>query len=266
MSAATDDPTGVPIPKNTTYITERQVQDWKGEVANLERMLNDPKSRIEDRGEVNRQYRKLKFDLEASAPPDTTPDQRDRLAREERELREKIQERMCSYEEMRKSPPGAVGKYRRGEASAEGKEMILRWKNIRRILHKGDDDPDVSNIELFRPRTSTLNMDNALIPGKEYFIPPATPEYKEGWDRTFGKDKEADPQEVAALQARLDELTKKLDLLSQQAESPEKKSRKTNFVETAAPCGVICKSKAGAAAHARSCRKCKDKESQEVAA
>jgi hypothetical protein len=185
MSAATDDPTGISIPKTGTYLTHRQVQNLQDDIKDLESSLGDPRAQFGDRGSALKQFKQLQRDLDTGAPPDTTPEQRDALAREEKALREEIVPAMPSQAEMRRKPPGAVGKHMAFEKAFKAK--ILRWKNIRRILNKGNDDPDISNLELYRGTKSTLNMDNAEIPGKEFFIPPNTPAYSEGYDRTFGK-------------------------------------------------------------------------------
>jgi len=246
----TDDPTGIPIPKNGTYISHREVQEWTAEIETMEGTLADPKARLEDRGELIQQLRRAKHALETESPPDTTPAQRDAVAREEKELRAKISGQMCSSEEMRKAPAGAIGKH------FKEREMIpahLRWKNLRRILYKGDPNPDISNIELLRPKTSTINMDNAVIPGKQFFIPPDTQQYKDNYDQTFGNG-EADVAEVAALREQIERL-EKLVAAKPTATAPKpKRPRKM----TPAPCGKVCGSPAGAAAHARVC-KCKTK-------
>jgi len=255
MSAApavTDDPTGVPIPKNATYISHREVQEWSAEISSLEATLSDPGARLEDRGEVTQQLKRAKHALDTESPPDVTPAQRDAIAKEAVELREKIRGQMCSQEEMRKAPPGAIGKH------FKEREMIplhLRWKNLMRILHKGDPNPDVANIEMLRPKESTINMDNAVIPGKQFFLSPDTQQYKDNYDQTFGGG-EADPSEVAALREQLARLEK---LVAEKAAAPAVAPAKPKRprVMADAPCGKTCGSKAGALAHARSCQKCK---------
>jgi hypothetical protein len=258
MSAATDDPTGVPIPKVGTYISHREAQEWQAEIEGLESMMSDPKARIEDRGELAIQLRRAKYALDTESPPDVTPEQRDKLSREEKELRQKISENLCSAEEMRKSPPGAIGKHFK---EREFIPLHLRWKNIQRILHKGDPNPDISNIEMLRPATSTLNMDNAHIPGKDYYIPPNTQAWKDGYDRTFGNgDAPADSEQVAALQAKLAELEARVMNMGAAPEPVPEKPKGKNLVQ--AKCGRWCKGNAGKLAHERHCDKCYPPEEQ----
>ena len=205
---ATEDPTGVDLPKHGTYLAHRQIEDLKVEIAGMESMLDDPKSRLEDRGGMVQTLRRMSQELHDGSPPDTTPMQRDALDREEKALRAEIVPAMPSQAEMRKCPPGAIGKHRAFEEAFKAK--ILRWKNIRRTLNKGNEDPDISNLELYRGKDSTLNMDNAVVPGKDYFIPPNTQAYRDGHDRTFGGGT-ASQEDVDALKAQIARLEKKLE-------------------------------------------------------
>ena len=48
---------------------------------------------------------------------------------------------------------------------------ILEWKNLQLRLTRGEDS-EAANLERHRPTGSSLNMDNAYIPGKMFFMPP----------------------------------------------------------------------------------------------
>jgi hypothetical protein len=78
---------------------------------------------------------------------------------------------MLSHEEMRKCPPGAVDRHRRWEK--KNKKRILEWQNIQRRLNAQNEDRESASIENFRPTVSTMNLDNALIPGKQFYFGPA---------------------------------------------------------------------------------------------
>lgn len=251
MSAATDDPTGIPIPKDRLYLKNRQVCDLQDDIKELNDALENPMSSFGDRGAAMNQLRQLKHDLDYGSPPDTTPEQRDALAKERKRLIESIQDGMPSFQEMRRRPSGAVGKYDKHRRKKTPDQV--RLKNILRIEHKGDDDPDVSNLEKFRPRTSTLNMDDAFIPAPTHFIPPDTQAYREGYERTFGpKEAQADPDEVAALRAQLDRLEKLI------AEKPVSHQRQVKPVELMTSiCGKTgLKGNAGKRVHELRCKKC----------
>jgi hypothetical protein len=63
-----------------------------------------------------------------------------------------------------------VDRHRRWEK--ENKPRILEYQNIQRRLNADGDDRESASIENFRPTTSTMNMDGALIPGTQYYLPP----------------------------------------------------------------------------------------------
>lgn len=145
-----------------------QLADAKQELATLEKKLNNPL--IQDKGEVAKQIRRLDASLNAQTPKPFVGAEKDAAAKMEAELREKILQGMPSHEEMRKAPPGALEKHQAWEA--KHKKNLLIWKNLRLRLNAGSSDNSVANFEMFRPRTNSLNMDNAQIPGAQYFLPP----------------------------------------------------------------------------------------------
>jgi hypothetical protein len=85
----------------------------------------------------------------------------------EAELRDQISLGMLSQEEMRKCPPGAVDRHREWEQ--RNKTKILEWQNIQRRLNADNDSRESASIEMFRPKGSTMNMDGAMIPGRQFF-------------------------------------------------------------------------------------------------
>lgn len=140
------------------------------ELKSLESKLANP--HIEDKGEVYRQMRSLDRTLETQSPKPYKAAEIDAAVRLEKELRAKWMVGMPSMEEMRKAPPGAVEKHMDWEASTA--PAVLAWKNVALRLHATEGpytNGSVANIERFRPRESTLNMDNAQISGKQFFLP-----------------------------------------------------------------------------------------------
>lgn len=116
------------------------------------------------------------------APPDLSPDQRDKLAKRVKELEEKISVGMLSHEEMRRNPPGAVDQNKRWQDA--NKRNIHVWKNAQVALMKGASHSEVAaavNVARLRPQMSRLNMDNSQIPAVRAFSFP-TEKFKEGWD------------------------------------------------------------------------------------
>jgi len=146
-----------------------QLADAREERDGLERKLRSP--HIQDKGEVARQIRRLDASLVAQTPTPFTDREKDAAVRLEASLRAQILDGMPSQEEMRKAPPGAVEKHMRWEKA--NKAALLQWKNLQLRMNAGSDDGSVANFERHRPVGSSLNMDNALIQGKMFFMPPA---------------------------------------------------------------------------------------------
>jgi hypothetical protein len=257
MSAATPDPTGIEIPSDRTYLSHREVSELADDVKGIEETLGNPTAKIEDRQAVIKQLLRVKGDLEGLQPPDTTPEQRTELAKEERELREAWTVGMPSQAEMRKSPAGALGKHMAWEKL--NKARIRRWKNVMRVLHKGDDDPDLSNIERFRGTNSTLGLETAQIPGKSIFLSPDTPQYKEGYDKIdWGDGAPADKfqallEKIEALEARLEPAA-----TNPVAEIVKPAKVHPNLKPMTSRCGkrTDLKGEQGLDAHARRCGEC----------
>jgi hypothetical protein len=105
------------------------------------------------------------------APPDLTPEQRDKASRRIAELEQQIPVGMLSHEEMRRNPPGAVP--RNVAWHKANAKRVHEWKNLQLALHKGASTEDIQaklNVARLRPRTSQLNMDGAQIPAARTFV------------------------------------------------------------------------------------------------
>ena len=250
VSEAIPDPTGIEIPQGRMFLQDRQIREARDEITSIKRTLADPAAKIEDRAGMSRRLRTIQNDLDSQSAPETTPEQRDKLSKEEKRLRGEISDAMLSTEEMRKCPPGALGRNVRFET--EFKSRILRWKNIVRALNPGNDDPDVSNLERFRPKTNSLNMDNALIPGKQFFLSPDTQEYKDNYERTFSTETDTN-RRIAELEAKLAALT---------AEKPKSAKKQASQELVSALCGRLCQGNFGKSAHERRCKHCAELASQ----
>ena len=143
----------------------------RDEIKSLEAKLSNPL--IEDKGMVRKQLLNAqRITAEQTPQPPATGEEEGRMVSRGKALLSKILDGMPSQEEMRKSPPGAVTKHMQWEA--RNKPLIQEWKNIQLRLTAGSGDRDAANLEKFRPVTSTLNMDNAQIPGKNFYMPETT--------------------------------------------------------------------------------------------
>jgi len=144
-----------------------QITEAESERKSLEYKLSQPGV---DKGAINGQLRRLNVQLEKQSPKMPTGEAKDAMVEETSDLLEKILVGMPSQEEMRKNPPGAVDKHMQWEK--RNKKDIIRWKNNQLRLNEGDDNTEIANLEKFRPSRSTLNMDNAQIPGNDIHLPP----------------------------------------------------------------------------------------------
>ena len=148
-----------------------QVNSAKDEIKALESKLQN--KHIEDKAEVSRQLRRAKKDFETQLPqPPANGEEEDRMVKRAKQLLSEITVGMCSQEEMRKAPAGAVDKHRAWEA--RNKPKIMEWKHIMLRMTAGSGDRDAANLEKHRPRASSLNMDSAQIPGKQFYMPETT--------------------------------------------------------------------------------------------
>lgn len=147
-----------------------QVTNARDEIKSLEAKLTN--KHIEDKAEVARQLRRARQDFESQTPRAPEGDEEGRMVKRSKELLAEILVGMPSQEEMRKAPPGAVNKHLAWEQ--RNKARIQEWKHINLRLTAGSNDRDAANLEKHRPTGSTLNMDNAQIPGKQFFMPETT--------------------------------------------------------------------------------------------
>ena len=185
---------------------------------------------VTDKPTVLKNLRRVEHDIETQSPPELTGDALDKEVRLEKELRESIVPDMLSQEEMRKAPAGSVGRHLAFEK--KHKNSILRWKNAMRTIHRGSDDPDIANLERFRPTVSTMGMHDVLIQGRNFDFP--SQKYLEGYDgidwskhdRAEGEDMESFKSrvrrgELAEMRAKLDALEDALTAPSVEPEAGE---------------------------------------------
>lgn len=153
---------------HASFLRPDQILEIQDDIKVSQAKMHSPY--IQDKGEVQEQLRRMQVQLEAQAPKPYRSDEVDRAVKREEELRGLWLNGMLSQEEMRKSPAGAPDAHRAWEKRQ--KANIFEWQNIMRRLHVGTDDTEVCSIERFRPTVSTMGMHDALIPGKQYHLPP----------------------------------------------------------------------------------------------
>lgn len=156
--------------QQTTLLRPNQIAEYETTEESLEQKLTGPHSKyIQDKGAVRGQLKRLRHALETQRPQSPVGEEKDAMVKENKALLDEILVGMPSQEEMRKCPPGAIDKHRVWEK--RNKQKILRWKNNQLRLNAGTDQIDIANLELHRPKKSSLNMDNAVISGDDYFLP-----------------------------------------------------------------------------------------------
>ena len=169
-----------------------QVEENTEEVARLEHTLKQPN--VQDPGHIVQQIKSMKKQLHELTPTPFASNEVDAAARKAKELQEQFTEGMPTAEEMRRSPPGAVGKHMRWDAA--NKRKIKLWKYLQQRLYAGSNDADVANVERFRPTggPQQMSMDNAQIPVvTKYYMPPIVKQAAVMSDEQSDKLKEIDP-------------------------------------------------------------------------
>jgi hypothetical protein len=173
------------------YLRQNQIEEIENEKRVLERTLQSRD--VQERGNLVNHLKRIDTQIEKQSPPDLTGEDRDKLTRECKEIEGRLQPLMPSDEEMRRNPPGVVGRHMRYEKAAKSKKHfdegdLFHWKDNQLALNKGDHDPDVANFERMRPMHNHGSMQGAQIPGQQFFGTNPSEAFKEGHDRTFGEE------------------------------------------------------------------------------
>lgn len=183
-----------------------QLEEARSELKALEAKVSDP--HIQDKAEAIRQLRRVSKTVAEQTPrPPVDGEEEGRMVARSKQLLGEILEGMPSQEEMRKAPPGAVDKHLAWER--RNKLKILEYKNLQLRLKPGE--AEAANLERHRPTGSTLNMDNAVIPGKSFFMPEVS-----GPVVTFND------AEIRILRTHAPEIALKLALLNNEQRSEVK--------------------------------------------
>jgi hypothetical protein len=184
--------------RSDNYLRPGQAEEIRREVQNLEKSidLKGPLA-LENRGAAIRQLKGLRGQLESQSPPELKGKPRDDSIRRERELFDRITPGLLSSEEMRRNPPGAVNHHMAHERRF--KADIIEWKNRRLMNHRDSTDPDLCNLERFRPSASRLNLDNAQIPRSSVRSFPSQ-QYQDNYGEIDWRDRK-----IAELEAKIAE-------------------------------------------------------------
>lgn len=190
---------------------------------NLARNVNDMESTIanpvawdhvQKKGEFKQNLDKSKRRLGEITPPDVKSDERPAIESRLKLIEDAIVKgaKMPSYREMWENNAGDTGKHISWEKTCKKhtvdpggnlvpvdprqgqRGLIDEWKDLRRTLHKEreEDDPDVANVEILRPRMSALPLADQKSP-RSYGLSYAA---KMNYDQVFA---DRDPTPVEAV-------------------------------------------------------------------
>lgn len=231
----------------TNLLRPNQIQDAQDELARLSGMINAPnhiRAQISDMGELRKRLKNLKVELDKQTPRAFVPAERDAAVAEFQKLSEFIRNGMPSSEEMRRNPPGAVGKQL--DWQERTKKAVARYKHLALRLQAGGDLPlhlkrtrDAANIELLRPLKTShqLSMDSAQIPkATDYHFGDDIANTTVFNDEEIAAVEEADPEIAAALSVMTSEqraLIKKAIEEVRNPKAPKKKKTRKKSAYTA---------------------------------
>ena len=210
-------------------------------------------SQIPKKDDFEKNYKTRKTVLDTVTPPDTTEGEKDKLKKRVGQLTEALvhgNERyvppMPSEVQMQKAPVGAVDQHMRWESfwkrhtidqkgdvvrvDKGGRGAIYEWKDLRRILYKGNETeaPNCANIEMIRPASTWVPLADTKLP-VSYGLSPVA---KSHYDEVF-PDHEPTPVEKKLNESEVEKLGKIVDALEKRA--TEKKKRKRDLSEYTGP-------------------------------
>lgn len=158
-----------------------QVDEYNREKARLEDIAGSPAWQTgANRGKAAMQAKELGKMVDHQIAKPVQGEKKDLIAKLAAEVMEQdIRPALVPREDMRRNPAGSVGRFMRIENAKPTKQAIQQWKRAQLVLEPGNEDPDLANVERFRPErihdtggTATF-MSDAQIPGNFAFSPAA---------------------------------------------------------------------------------------------
>lgn len=175
---------------STDFLRPSQRIALEQDYAVAQASLNDPAIApfIEDKARARKQANALKEALEKRGPqPFATTQEMNAAHAKEKELRDEWTEGMLSVEEMRRNRDGLAASTTMRHLKWEqgNKNKILEWKQLRARLDPTSDDPDLCNIERYRPTKAFVYDSTAQIAGHHAMSEQA----KENWPDEMAEPK-----------------------------------------------------------------------------
>ena len=195
-------------PKNP--LRNHQVEEYTAEATRLNQIVSAPAYVTGvDRGAAARRSREVNKLIEDQIAKPVHGAKKDEVARLANEVLETvIRPALLPREEMRRNPAGAVGKFIRQENSRPVKQAIQHWKRAQLALEPENQDPDLANVERFRPELMQPGvgtfMPGAQIPGNFAMTPTAKANWPLGEPTVDtplkqAQKRERTPAQIAAL-------------------------------------------------------------------
>ena len=161
-------------------LRNHQVEEYTREKTRLEAIVGAPAFVAGDRSKAARQARDLAKMVDGQIAKPVQGERKDTIAKLADEVMESvIRPALVPREDMRRNPAGAVGRFMRQENAKPIKHAVQQWKRAQLVLEPGNEDPDLANVERFRPErihdtggVSTF-MPGAQIPGNFAMTPQA---------------------------------------------------------------------------------------------
>lgn len=165
-------------------LRNHQVEAYQDEAKRLNQIVTAPAFVTGvDRGKASLRARELHKIIEQQVAKPLTGQTKDVVAKlATNVMDEVIRPALLPREEMRRNPAGAVGRFLREENSRPVQHAIQQWKRAQLAVEQGNPDPDLANVERFRPEVhvpgqAATFMAGAQIPGQFAMSPAA----KENW-------------------------------------------------------------------------------------
>ncbi len=134
-------------------LRHHQVTEYQDEADRLNSIVQAPAYVTGvSRGAAQRQSQHINKVLEQQIAKPLQGAEKDRVARLANEvMQEVIRPALLPREDMRRNPAGAVGRFLKEENSKPVKQAVQQWKRAMLAVEQGNPDPDLANIERFRP-------------------------------------------------------------------------------------------------------------------
>lgn len=165
-----------------SFLRPQQRAAIEQDLQSAESLMKDPQASqyIEDKAAMRKHMRNMKTQLERDAPkPYESPQEITKMVARERELRERWSDPavMPSQEEMRRNRAGSTHKHLQWDKHF--KNDVLEWKEIKARLDWQSEDPDLCNIERYRPSRPFGYDTTAQIGGHHAMSPLAKENFPE---------------------------------------------------------------------------------------